>query len=132
MGPGWESYAPFDCMWLTNDPLHKDLRRALRSRQTKEEGILWSVLRGKRFHGLKFHRQFGLGRYILDFYCPSLKVAIELDGGHHTEEDVIKYDEERTAFIEFYGIRVVRFYNNDVTRNLSGVYDKLVEILQIS
>jgi len=91
--------------------------------------ILWQQLRGRRFCGLKFYRQFGIGRYVLDFYCEELKLAIELDGGHHSELCQIEYDADRTAFIEANEIRVIRFWNNEIFENLEGVMNRLLEIV---
>lgn len=95
--------------------------RTLRKNQTPQEVILWSRLRTKRFHGLKFRRQHSLGRYIVDFLCLEKKLIIELDGWQHKEERQEGYDQERTKFLENCGFRVLRFWNNEVNDNLDGV-----------
>jgi len=68
----------------------KDRRRELRSNQTEFEKILWTSLRGRKLNGFKFHRQYSIGPYIVDFYCPFIRLAIEIDGGHHTSIITIK------------------------------------------
>ena len=105
------------------------LARTLRKNTTKEERILWQLLRNRHFFGLKFRRQFPIGKYIVDFVCESKKVVIELDGGQHNEPENILLDEERTKFIENQGYKVIRFWNSDINKNISGVYDKLLEII---
>ena len=89
----------------------KSNRKALRSNLTPAEAVLWTILQGSKLDGKKFRRQHSVGNYILDFYCPSQKLAIELDGADHfTEEGKIK-DEERTNFLNELGIKVIRFEN---------------------
>ncbi len=105
------------------------LARTLRKNTTKEERILWQLLRNRQFFGLKFRRQYPIGKYIVDFVCESKKVVIELDGGQHNEPENILLDEERTKFIENQGYKVIRFWNSDINKNISGVYDKLLEII---
>ena len=91
----------------------------LRKNMTKEERHLW-------FDFLKLlpvtvNRQKVIGSYIVDFYCAKAKLIVELDGSQHYEEKGMEYDAERTAFLEQYGIRVLRIPNNEVNKNLSGV-----------
>ena len=93
----------------------------LRRNMTKEERRLWyDYLSG---YPLRFRRQVTIGNYIVDFYCASAKLAIELDGSQHYTPEGVAKDEERTAFLEANGIRVLRFSNADITRNLRGVCD---------
>lgn len=103
----------------------KDRRRELRKNQTDVERKLWAKLRNRSFHGLKFFRQYSVGYYILDFYCPTLKLAIELDGGQHGEEENRTYDNLRTNFLNTEGIKVLRFWNNDVMNNIEGVLEEV-------
>ncbi len=100
----------------------KPRRRSLRRRSTETERILWSRLRRRQFHGLKFFRQYSVENYILDFYCPKKKVAIELDGFHHYQPEQWAYDERRTKWISQFGITVVRYPNNVIKENLEGVW----------
>ncbi|MDO8469631.1 MAG: endonuclease domain-containing protein [bacterium] len=111
---------------LYNSEDLKERRRSLRRSQTEAERKLWGVLRGKRMNGVKFFRQYGIGAYILDFYCPAFRLAIEVDGSQHIDSDS---DAVRTAYLREQNIMVIRFWNNDVLRNLEGVYEKVREAI---
>ena len=87
-------------------------RRDLREHQTDAEAKLWYFLKGRHLAGFKFRRQHSIGPYILDFYCPERRAAVELDGSQHL--DRVDYDDKRTAFLEPEGIRVLRFGNHEV------------------
>ncbi|HEY3323365.1 MAG TPA: DUF559 domain-containing protein [Planctomycetota bacterium] len=93
--------------------------RRLRRESTPAEKILWGSLRGRRFCSYKFRRQYALERFILDFYCPALKLAVELDGQTHVGKE--EHDAERQQVIESSGIRVLRFWNPDVYEHLDQV-----------
>ena len=104
----------------------KTLRaRKLRRNATDVEAIMWSKLRGGRLDGLGFRRQHAAGPYTLDFFCPEIRLAIELDGGQHGEEPQQRSDHERTAWLRSRGVTVLRFWNNDVTQNLRGVLERI-------
>jgi very-short-patch-repair endonuclease len=105
-------------------------RRSLRKNQTVFETILWSRLRGRQLAGYKFTRQYSVGKYILDFYCPQYRLGIEIDGGQHDEEKALEYDQVRTKFIESQGIRIIRFWNNDVGQRIDNVCDEIQEVLK--
>jgi very-short-patch-repair endonuclease len=111
--------------YLKNDRSLKSLRQSLRSSQTDAERYLWSRLRSNQLLGLRFFRQYSLGRFILDFYCPTIKLAIELDGGQHAEENHIESDQVRTDFLKENGVRVLRFWNNDVLKDIDSVLQKI-------
>ena len=96
-------------------PLAKHLRREM----TKEERHLWYDF--LRSYPVRFSRQKVLGKYIADFYSAQAKIVIELDGSQHYEPDELKNDADRTAFLERYGLRVIRIPNNEVTGNFRGV-----------
>jgi very-short-patch-repair endonuclease len=101
------------------------LAKHLRKKSTDVERLLWSHLRAGRFEGLKFRRQHPIGQYIADFVCLERKLIIELDGGQHSfPEDVLK-DEQRDAWFEQEGYAVVRFWDNEVLINTSGVLEVL-------
>lgn len=104
----------------------KDRRRTLRTNQTEAERKIWTILRNKQVLGCRFLRQYSVGRYIIDFYCPSLRVAIEIDGGQHNATN-IKYDMNRTDYLTKQNISVIRYWNNEVLNNLEGVYSDLVQ-----
>ena len=103
----------------------KNLKYAkqMRSNMTKEESIMWNILRAKRFYGYKFKRQVLIGEYIVDFLCPEKMLVVELDGGQHNTEDKICYDDERSKYLNKQGYKVIRFWNNEVNSNLEGVCD---------
>ncbi|MDD3302895.1 MAG: endonuclease domain-containing protein [Candidatus Gracilibacteria bacterium] len=109
----------------------KQTRKVLRINQTKPEEVFWNKVRNKQFFGLKFRRQYSLGRYILDFYCHSLKICIELDGDSHYGEESIEYDEIRTEFLKSAGIKVIRFTNKEIMNNIEGVLESLIENISI-
>ena len=81
---------------------------------TKPEVVLWMHLREDKLGGLRFRRQHAIGPYILDFYCASAKLCIEIDGSIHSWPDAMAHDERRTAWLEAQGIRVLRFAASDV------------------
>ncbi len=97
------------------------LARRLRVAMTDAERKLWSALRDRQIDGLKFRRQHPIGPYVLDFLCEERRLAVELDGGQHTAEK----DAARTAWLADHGVRVIRFWNNDVLTNLPGVVEMI-------
>lgn len=110
-----------------NDPILKQRRRDLRSGQTEAEKIFWAHVLNRQFCGIRFCRQHSVGPYILDFYCPPLKLAIELDGGQHTHDDNQEYDAARSAYLKEQGIDVMRFWNHEVMQNIEGVLTRITE-----
>jgi very-short-patch-repair endonuclease len=104
-----------------NPKLSEDYRKNLRNESTEPERRLWSKLRNKQIEGCKFRRQFGIGIFIVDFYCPDLKLAIEIDGDSHAGEKAGEYDKYREKSLAEFGIRCLRFTNYEVMRNLDGV-----------
>ena len=95
------------------------LAQQLRKEMTKEERHLWYDF--LRSYPVRFTRQKVLGNYIVDFYCAQAKLVIELDGSQHFDPTGIAYDAARTAFLEGYGLTVIRIPNNEVTGNFRGV-----------
>ena len=114
-----------------NDPALKQRRRTLRNDQTDAEKTLWSLIRNRRFYGMKFFRQYSAGPYILDFYCPGLKLAIELDGGQHLQDDKRQYDAARSLYLKTLGIEVMRVWNHEVLLNSEGVLSRLSERINL-
>lgn len=102
-----------------------ELRRKLRNTATKAEILLWLRVKQRGVLGYKFRRQHSVGRYILDLYCPKLKLAVELDGSHHFEPENRANDRGRDRWLEAVGIAVIRYTNDDVVRNLDGVMEDL-------
>jgi very-short-patch-repair endonuclease len=103
--------------------------RRLRRDSTDAERTLWLHLRDRRLEGWKFRRQVSIDPYIVDFLCLDAKLVIEVDGGQHDENRA--NDEVRTRFLEGFGLRVIRFWNNEVLGNLEGVLERiLIELKQ--
>ncbi len=98
---------------------------------TKPEVILWKRIRRKQLNNFQFYRQKPLGKYIVDFYCPAKKLIIEIDGGQHYENgELIKNDIERENYLkDALKYNILRFTNDDITKNLNSVIDRIVETL---
>ena len=107
----------------------KARRRYLSNNMTTAEIILWSKLKNGQLGGLKFRRQASIKSYIVDFYCPSKRLAVELDGDVHGYAARIASDRRRQEEIQKLGVRVLRFANSEVKENLEGV---LMEILRVA
>jgi len=101
--------------------------RELRQNSTDAERRLWAALRHRRLRGYKFRRQHPIGKFIVDFACTKHQLVIEADGGQHDENAA---DDERTAYLERKGWRVIRFWNNDVLANTEGVVSTILEALR--
>ena len=102
-----------DTQHVMNIPEMKFFRRELRTHGTPAEGALWNILKRKQIAGLQFRRQYSVGTYILDFYCPALKLAIELDGDYHYHMDMPDRDWARDQeLLKKHGIKTLRFENN--------------------
>lgn len=111
-----------------NLPQYKGFRRDLRNGMTPAEISLWQILKGRQVDGLKFRRQFGVGPYILDFYCPALKLAVELDGQVHFSDEARASDAERDAYLlREHSIRVLRYENRIVFDWPSLILDEIRE-----
>jgi very-short-patch-repair endonuclease len=115
---------------LFNKTSEKLKRRELRTNMTKAEAIVWQKLRCKQIENCKFRNQYSVDRFVLDFYSPEIKLAIEIDGESHFQEGVAQYDEERQVFIESAGIQFLRFTNQDVYENLNGVLETIAYKIQ--
>jgi very-short-patch-repair endonuclease len=94
------------------------------------EVILWSRLKGKQLGGFKFRRQYGVGKFSIDFYCAERKLAIEVDGASHYTIGEQEKDRERQEWIEQFEIQFLRFTNDDVYKNLDGVLMMILEKLE--
>lgn len=103
------------------------LRRELRNHSTPAEATLWKLLKNSQAGGYKFRRQHGIGPFVLDFYCPMLRLCVELDGGVHQMPLVDVKDEMRTKFLNEQGITVLRFENDIVWRNPQSIVEKIIE-----
>jgi len=114
-----------DSKFLYNHKTLKDRRRELRKNQTPTEKLLWKRISGDKIQGLRFLRQYSVGPYILDFYCPKLRLAVEVDGGVHNEEEAKAYDLDREKYLESLDITTIRFWNDDVLNNTKKVLKEL-------
>ncbi|HEU4561441.1 MAG TPA: DUF559 domain-containing protein, partial [Longimicrobium sp.] len=107
----------------TDVPEIRDAARALRNAMTPAETSLWAAPRKTRVDGVRFRRQHAVGRFVLDFYAPSHKLAIEVDGAVHDTQQ--ERDAERTRLLALRGIRVIRFRNDEIEANLHDVLEKI-------
>ena len=113
-----------------NRPEQKAIRQYLRNNMTPAEVALWKLLRERQVCGLKFRRQFGAGPYVLDFYCPELRLAIELDGAVHDSAEAVVYDQDRTEYLmREFSIRVMRFRNEQVFEEPEWVLEEIKKVL---
>ena len=103
--------------------------RNLRARMTDAEQLLWQCLRGKQLDGFKFRKQHPFQQYVLDFYCPAAKLAMELDGSQHNTAEAPQNDATRTAFLARHGIRVLRFWNDQLLQQTDAVLSKIWHVL---
>jgi len=108
-----------------NQKIQTSRRKLLRNNPTQAEKVLWGALRDSQLDGIKFRRQCGIGNYIVDFYCPSERLAIEVDGCTHIGDESLKKDAIRDNTLEEYGVTVIRFSNEDVIKNLYGVTEEI-------
>lgn len=114
---------------LSNDPSTKDFRRQLRRESTPCERILWKRLRNKQVLDLKFRQQHGYGAYVLDFYCPTIRLCIEVDGDTHDGDEAREHDRERTEFLNQQGITVIRFRNEEIEGDVENVVCKIKQFI---
>ena len=108
-----------------NEKEMKDIRKILRSNATPAEAVLWTQIKGQKINGRQWRRQFSVGPFILDFYCPALKLGIELDGAQHFAPGGCEADDARTNYLREQGIRIIRFENKDVKYSLESVIETI-------
>ena len=114
-----------DDMWKGASPQIFSNAKKLRDNQTEAEEKLWLAVKNNQLEGYKFRRQHPLSIYIADFYCHALKLVIEIDGGYHLVEEQRLLDKKRTIDIEFQGLKVIRFTNEEILLKLPEVIDKI-------
>ena len=110
---------------INNLPYLKQTRKLLRNNSTSAEATLWNYLKNSQLEGRKFRRQHSIENYILDFYCPSEKINIELDGAHHFTDEGAEKDKLRDEFLNRLGIKVLRIENKEVFNNLEGILEMI-------
>ncbi len=118
--------------FIRNDPSLKARRRELRRNQTDAEKALWKRVRAKQLCGMKFFRQYSVGLYILDFYCPQMKLAVELDGGQHNQDEDRAYDNARSGYLKKQDIDIMWFWNHEVLQHPDSVLMKIAERVTFS
>ena len=112
---------------LYNKTSEKEKRRSLRNNMPPAEKIVWEKLRNRQIEGCKFRRQYSIDRFVIDFYAPELKLAIEIDGDSHFQDGAQVYDYERQSFLESSGTRFLSFTNQQVYENLAGVITSIAQ-----
>jgi len=107
------------------------MRRQLRRSATDAERVLWHLLRDRQLGGAKLRRQYQMGRYILDFFCPERCLAVEADGGQHFTEEGLARDHERTSLLDRQGVRVLRFSDRQIVLESDAVRECILEALRV-
>ena len=106
-------------------------RRDLRINGTSAEALLWLALKARKIKGVKWRRQFSIGNFILDFYCPECKLGIELDGIQHYSLDGSDYDDRRSRWLDKnFGIHILRFENRDIFTSFDNVVGYIEEVVE--
>ena len=118
-----------DSMPLPKNPHLSPVARNLRRRMTKQEKHLWYDF--LRDYKVQFNRQKVIGKYIVDFYCHSAQLAVEIDGGQHFDTERMQKDIKRTKMLNSYGIKVLRFTNNEIDNNFFEVCMKIKEKVEV-
>ncbi len=104
--------------------------RELRRNMTEAEKILWSRIRNKQINNTVFRRQHPIDIFIVDFYCHKHKLVIELDGGIHKHPDIQERDKNRSAEMEKYGLKIIRFTNNEILSDVNKVIEKIKKYMK--
>ncbi len=107
-------------------PELREVRRSLRRESTPSEALLWLRIQKKQVQGRRFRRQHSIGPFVVDFYCPSERLAIELDGSLHDNAITAGNDQARQEYLLSQGIRVIRFDNQAIADDLEGVVDVII------
>jgi len=118
-------------MRVHNRKYMKEIRRGLRHSLTPAEPALWKALKGSKIEAKKFRRQHSIGNYVVDFYCPECKLAIELDGEKHFNSIASEYDLRRNQYLNRYNVRVLRFENRAVFEHPDGVLAAIKQHLTV-
>jgi len=114
--------------WIEYNPRLKQIARKLRNDMTLSEILLWQHIKGKQLSGYDFHRQKPINEYVVDFYCPRLKLVIEIDGDSHEGKE--EADRIRQEKLESLGLTVMRFWDWDVKSNVDGIVEHLREWIE--
>jgi very-short-patch-repair endonuclease len=120
-----------DNMWKDASGIVFSNAKKLRENPTQAEEAMWLSLNNNQLDGYKFRRQHPLLNYVADFYCHQLKLVIEIDGEYHQTVEQKKLDNERTENIEFQGLKLIRFTNEEVISDIFAVLNKIKEFIKI-
>ena len=115
-------------MFYNAKPIIFERAKAMRENMTRAEKAVWDLLKEKKVLGLRFKPQHPIDIFIADFYCHPLKLVVEIDGGVHISEDQIEYDIGREAELDRFGIKVIRFTNEEVERDIIHVQNEIERI----
>lgn len=110
---------------LYNKEELRERRQRLRRKATYSEKVLWQDLRNRKMKGVKFYRQFSIGNFIFDFYCPEVRLAIELDGASHTSKLVQQNDQSKTLFLKQNDISLLRFTDEELLKYYENALRKI-------
>ncbi|WP_420968378.1 endonuclease domain-containing protein [Bradyrhizobium sp. B120] len=110
---------------MVSTSIRRTAAKKLRANTTPHERILWRALRELPTDGTHFRRQAPIGPYVVDFFCPAKRLIIELDGGHHNDDETAMRDRERQQWLEKEGLRVIRFWNSEITADLNAVLERI-------
>jgi very-short-patch-repair endonuclease len=110
---------------MISTSIRRAAAKRLRTNTTPHERALWAALKELPVDGTHFRRQAPIGPYVVDFFCPAKHLILELDGGHHNDDETAKRDRERQVWLEHEGYRVIRFWNSEVTDDLPGVLERV-------
>ena len=109
----------------------KEMRQTLRTHGTSAEAMMWKMLKGRQMDGAKFRRQFSIGSYILDSYCPEYQICVELDGDSHYSADGYEHDQKRNTYLyEEHGITTLRYENKDVFKFPEAICKQIFELIK--
>lgn len=110
---------------MVSTSIRRAAAKRLRANATPHERILWRALKDLPIEGSHFRRQAPIGPYVVDFFCPAKRLILEIDGGHHNEDDVAAHDRNRQQWLENEGYRVVRFWNSEIAADLNAVLERI-------
>ena len=115
---------------LYNRSTEKAKRQFLRNNMPLAEQVIWEKIRRRQVEGCKFRRQYSIGAFVVDFYAPELKLAIEIDRDSHFADGAQMYDQERDSFLRDQGTNILRFTNNQIYEDLEGVLFTLIKTIK--
>ena len=110
---------------MISTTIRRAAAKKLRANTTPHERILWRALKAIPTEGTHFRRQAPIGPYVVDFFCPAKRLIIELDGGHHNENEIATRDRERQLWLEREGYRVLRLWNSEINNDLNAVLERI-------